>query len=415
MIVTLEVALVGAVVSLLMSIVLWKVGIRFRLYPQIRARDVHTRPTPRLGGIAMYIGLLAALLVASRINYFRIVFFDGNEPQIIAILCAATLIVVMGVLDDFFDLDWTTKLIGQILAAGILAWLGGLQITQLPVGGSLGSIVGSTWSSLAVTLITVVVVMNMMNFIDGLDGLVAGVAIIANGAYFLYSYMLLQLTSPTSLFSLATLVSAVMCGVCIGFLPLNWHPARLFMGDAGSLLVGLMFAVAAVSVTGSIDPTQVFAQGATGQYERAKLAPAFLPLLLPVVIMIVPVLDFTLAVVRRILAGKSPFSADRKHLHHRLLDMGHSRLHATLILYAWTAVISFGALLFYVAEQALAWSFIGGGLVVCAVATLAPLSHRKRREYAVQVKPVEATTRQVAVLDPLDRAGKASGRKRRSA
>ena len=406
MIVTLAVAGVGAVVSLLMSIVLWKVGVRFKLYPEIRQRDVHTRPTPRLGGIAMFIGLLAALLVASRIDYFRIV-FQGNEPTIIAILTAATLIVVMGVLDDFFDLDWTTKLIGQILAAGLLAWLGGLQIDQLPVGGSWGLLVGSTWSSLALTLVTIVVVMNMMNFIDGLDGLVAGVAVIANGAYFLYSYQIVQLTSPTNLFSLATLTSAVMCGVCLGFLPLNWHPARLFMGDAGSLLVGLMFAVSAISVTGTLDPLTVFADG-PGHIDRKDFAPAFLPLLLPVAIMIVPVLDFTLAVVRRILAGKSPFSADRKHLHHRLLDMGHSRLHATLIFYAWTAVIAVGALLFYaVDDPAIAWSFIGGGLLVCAVATLAPLSHRKRREYAVQVKPATDTTTEIAVLDPLDRVAKA--------
>jgi UDP-GlcNAc:undecaprenyl-phosphate GlcNAc-1-phosphate transferase len=122
-------------------------------------------------------------------------------------------------------------------------------------------------------------------------------------------------------------------------------------------------------------------------------------------VLIVPVLDFSLAVVRRLAAGKSPFSADRKHLHHRLLDMGHSRLHATLIFYAWTAVISIGSLLFFVAEPIVAWAFIGGGLVVCAVATLAPLSHRKRREYAVQTRPLTTTTQEIAVLDPLDAAG----------
>jgi UDP-GlcNAc:undecaprenyl-phosphate GlcNAc-1-phosphate transferase len=407
-IVTLLVALVGAVVSFLMSIVMWRVGIRYKLHPAIRERDVHTRPTPRLGGVAMYTGLLAALLVASQIQYFRVVFFDGNQRQIIAILIAATLIVVMGVLDDFFDLDWTTKLIGQVLAAGLLAYLGGLQIDQLPIGGVT---IPSTWSSLALTLIVVVVVMNMMNFIDGLDGLVAGIAIIANGSFFLYSYMALQASGSSSYFSLGTLLSATMAGVCLGFLPLNWHPARLFMGDAGSLLVGLMFAVASISVTGSMDP-QMFA-GPDGGYSRAQFAPAFTLLLLPVAILIVPVLDFALAVIRRIGAGKSPFSADRKHLHHRLLDMGHSRLHAVLIFYAWTAVISVGSLLFFVADQVVAWSFIGGGLVVCALATLAPLSHRKRREYLVQAKPVDDTTTEIAVLDPLDRAG--TTRKERSA
>jgi UDP-GlcNAc:undecaprenyl-phosphate GlcNAc-1-phosphate transferase len=399
-IVTLLVALVGAVVSFLMSIVMWRVGIRFKLYPEIRARDVHTRPTPRLGGVAMYVGLLSALLVASQIQYFRVVFFEGNERQITAILIAATLIVVMGVLDDFFDLDWTTKLIGQVLAAGVLAWLGGLQIDSLPIGGVT---IPSTWSSFALTLIIIVVVMNMMNFIDGLDGLVAGIAIIANGAFFLYSYMALQVSGSTSYFSLGTLISAAMAGVCLGFLPLNWHPARLFMGDAGSLLVGLMFAVASISVSGNMDP-EMFLKAAGG-YSRQQYAPAFTLILLPVAIMIVPLLDFGLAVVRRIAAGKSPFSADRKHLHHRLLDMGHTRLHATLIFYAWTAVISVGSLLFFVADQVVAWSFIGGGLLVCAVATLAPLSHRKRREYEVQAKPVATTTTEIAVLDPLDRAG----------
>ena len=245
--------------------------------------------------------------------------------------------------------------------------------------------------------------MNMMNFIDGLDGLVAGIAIIANGAFFLYSYMALQASGSASYFSLGTLISAAMAGVCLGFLPLNWHPARLFMGDAGSLLVGLMFAVASISVSVNMDP-EMFLKVAGG-YSRQQYAPAFTLILLPIAIMIVPTLDFGLAVVRRIAAGKSPFSADRKHLHHRLLDMGHTRLHATLIFYAWTAVISVGSLLFFVADQIVAWSFIGGGLIVCAIATLAPLSHRKRREYAVQAKPVATTTREIAVLDPLDRAG----------
>lgn len=399
MIVTLLVALAGAVVSFLMSIVMWRVGLRYKLYPAIRARDVHTRPTPRLGGVAMFIGLLSALLIASQIRYFDAVFSGSGQPQIIAILCAATLIVTIGVLDDFFDLDWTTKLIAQVIAAGLLAWLGGFQIDQLPIGGVTNI---STWSSLALTLITVVVVMNMMNFIDGLDGLVAGIAIIANGAFFLYSYMA-QTSGSAVYFSLGTLLSATMCGVCLGFLPLNWHPARMFMGDAGSLLVGLMFAVASISVTSTISPESF--PNPDGGVLRSHYAPAFLLLLLPIGIMIVPILDFALAVIRRIGAGKSPFSADRKHLHHRLLDMGHSRLHATLIFYAWTAVISVGSLLFFVADQVVAWSFIGGGLVVCAAATLAPLSHRKRREYAVQAKPLDATTTEIATLDPLDRAG----------
>jgi UDP-GlcNAc:undecaprenyl-phosphate GlcNAc-1-phosphate transferase len=396
-IVTLLVALCSAVVTFLMSLVMWRVGVKYKLYPKIRDRDVHTTPTPRLGGIAMFCGVLAALLLASQIPFFHIVF--ANQKQIVAVLLAATLIVVIGVLDDFFDLDWSTKLIGQVLAAGLLAWLGGLQIDSLPVGGVFGIFVGSTWASLALTLFIVVAVMNMLNFIDGLDGLVAGVGVIANGTFYLYSYMLIRLVDQTNYFNLASLISAIVLGACLGFLPLNWHPAKLFMGDAGALLVGLLMSVSAISVTGSIDPAQLFPGN------RAAFAPAFLPLLLPFAILIVPMLDFSLAVVRRLAAGKSPFSADRKHLHHRLLDMGHTRFHATLIFYAWTAVISVGSLLFFVARPYwLAWIFMGGGLLLCAAATLAPLSHRKRREYEVQREPVATTTTEIAVLDPLDKA-----------
>jgi UDP-GlcNAc:undecaprenyl-phosphate GlcNAc-1-phosphate transferase len=283
-----------------------------------------------------------------------------------------------------------------VLAAGLLAWLGGLQIDSLPIGGVT---VPSTWVSLLLTLFTVVAVMNMLNFIDGLDGLVAGVGVIANGTFYLYSYMLIRIVDQTNYFNLASLISAVVFGACLGFLPLNWHPAKLFMGDAGSLLLGLLMSVSAISVTGSIDPIQLFPGN------RAAFAPVFLPLLLPFAILIVPLLDFSLAVIRRLAAGKSPFSADRKHLHHRLLDMGHTRFHATLIFYAWTAVISVGSLLFFVARPYWwAWVFIGGGLVVCAAATLAPLSHRKRREYEVQSEPVSTTTTEIAVLDPLDKA-----------
>jgi UDP-GlcNAc:undecaprenyl-phosphate GlcNAc-1-phosphate transferase len=397
-IVTLLVALSSAVVTFLMSLVMWRVGVKYKLYPKIRERDVHTTPTPRLGGIAMFCGVLAAMLLASQIPFFHLVFAD--EKQIIAVLLAATLIVVIGVLDDFFDLDWSTKLIGQVLAAGLLAWLGGLQIDSLPIGGVT---VGSTWASLALTLFTVVAVMNMLNFIDGLDGLVAGVGVIANGTFYLYSYMLIRLVDQTNYFNLASLISAIVLGACLGFLPLNWHPAKLFMGDAGALLVGLLMSVSAISVTGSIDPAQLFPGN------RAAFAPAFLPLLLPFAILIVPMLDFSLAVVRRLAAGKSPFSADRKHLHHRLLDMGHTRFHATLIFYAWTAVISVGSLLFFVARPYwLAWIFMGVGLLLCAAATLAPLSHRKRREYAVQREPVATTTTEIAVLDPLDKATNAT-------
>ena len=403
-------ALVSAVVTFGLSIVVYKLSHRFRLYPKIRERDVHTRPTPRLGGIAMFLGILVAFgvayLVSSQFAPLRLVF--SNPQQILAILGGALLIVLLGVADDIWDLDWMTKLAGQFIAAGLVAWQG-VQIYSLPIGGLT---VGSGWMSIVITVMAIVIVMNMINFIDGLDGLVAGVALIANGVFFLYSYLLVRDTSPTNYFNLASLIAAILVGACLGFLPLNWHPAKLFMGDAGALLVGLLMATSAIAITGQIDPTAV---------NRSQLFPAFIPILLPFAILIIPLLDFGLAVFRRVRAGKSPFSADRKHLHHRLLDMGHSHLHAVLIFYGWTAAVSIGCLLYFVLPvyfQLPTWYatiFLVIALFFCTVVTLAPLSRRKAVEAASQLAPSEmlpsetlpsetAQPKESAQLDPLDEA-----------
>ncbi|BDZ44217.1 MraY family glycosyltransferase [Naasia aerilata] len=385
--------LLAAVVTFGLSFLVYRLGIKYRLHPEIRERDVHTRPTPRLGGVAMFGGVAVALGVASQIPFFRLVFAEPGK--IGAILLAALIIVAIGVADDLLDLDWMIKLAGQILAGGVLAWQG-VAITSLPLGQLT---VGSSWMSLILTVFAVVFVMNAVNFIDGLDGLVAGVAIIANGVFFLYSYLLVTVTSPTNYFNLASLISAIVIGACAGFLPLNWHPAKLFMGDAGAYLVGLLMATSAIAVTGQIDPNQISGFG------RASLLPAFLPILLPVAILVVPFLDFALAVTRRLRAGKSPFSADRQHLHHRLLDMGHSVVHAVLIFYSWTAVVAVGLLLFWVVRPwGWAVAFLVVGLVLCTALTLAPLSRRKAVEAAVQSAPASEAA---AELDPLDKASTA--------
>jgi UDP-GlcNAc:undecaprenyl-phosphate GlcNAc-1-phosphate transferase len=393
-------ALVSAVVTFGLSIVVLKVSHRYRLYPKIRERDVHSRPTPRLGGIAMFLGIIAAFgvsyLIASAFAPLRLIF--ANPQQILAILGGALLIVLLGVADDLWDLDWMTKLAGQFIAAGLVAWQG-VQIYSLPIGGLT---VGSGWMSIVITVVAIVLVMNMINFIDGLDGLVAGVALIANGVFFLYSYLLVRDTSPTNYFNLASLIAAILVGACVGFLPLNWHPAKLFMGDAGALLVGLLMATSAIAITGQVDPSAV---------NRSQLFPAFIPILLPVAILIIPLLDFGLAVFRRVRAGKSPFSADRKHLHHRLLDMGHSHLHAVLIFYGWTAAASVGCLLYFVLPvyfQLPTWYatiFLVTALLICTIVTLAPLSRRKAAEAASQLAATGAAkSYESPHLDPLDEA-----------
>jgi UDP-GlcNAc:undecaprenyl-phosphate/decaprenyl-phosphate GlcNAc-1-phosphate transferase len=393
----LALALISALVTFGMSLVVYRLSLKYRLYPKIRARDVHTRPTPRLGGIAMFVGILvavgAAYLLSSQFPVLNLIFSDPGP--ILAILGAALLIVAIGVADDIWDLDWITKLAGQFVAAGLVAWLG-VQIYSLPIGGVT---VGSPQMSIIITLFAIVLVMNAINFIDGLDGLVAGVALIANACFLVYTYLLQREISPQNYFSLAGVLAAILVGACAGFLPLNWHPAKMFMGDAGALLIGLLMASSAIAVTGQIDP------GTLSELGKATLFPAFIPIILPFAVLIVPLLDFGLAVFRRLRAGKSPFSADRKHLHHRLLDMGHSHLHAVLIFYAWTAVLSVGCLLFFFEPYWMAIVFIAVGLIICAAITLAPLSRRKAVEALAELSPADsAEAGSSAQFDPLDRA-----------
>lgn len=356
-------ALIAAVVTFFATFATLKISHRYKLYPQIRSRDVHTRPTPRLGGVAMFTGFFVTMLVGGTLGWFKSVFAD--PIQVIAILLAAFLITMIGFLDDLYDLDWTLKLAGQFLVAGVLAWQG-VQIVSLPIGGLT---IGSFGTSLVVTVFLTVLVMNAVNFIDGLDGLVAGVALIANLTFFGYSYLLAQKTSPTNYFNLASLISAIVIGVCVGFLPYNWHRAKIFMGDSGAMLLGLLMATTTLTVTGQVD---------THLAGKDDLVPAFIPLILPLAILVLPLLDFFLAVLRRIRAGKSPFAADRKHIHHRLQDFGHSHLGSVLVFYVWTALISVSCLLFFFFSVGVVIAFATVGTVGALAYTLWPVLKKER-------------------------------------
>ena len=363
--------LLTAAVTLALSWAVWRLSLRFKLYPGIRERDVHKTPTPRLGGIAMFLGVVTVFLVSSQHPFFQI--FWADPRPVYAILAATALIVLVGVADDLWDLDWMIKLGAQFVAAGIIAWFGELQIYALPIGGIS---LWSGWVSFTITVFAIVVVMNAVNFIDGLDGLVAGVCLIANGVFFAYSYLLVRDTGASSYFNLASFIAAVLVGACIGFLPLNWNPAKMFMGDSGALMLGLLMATSAIAITGQLDPAII---GDNDVFGRSQLLGAFIPILLPIVVVILPLLDFGLAVIRRMGAGKSPFSPDRKHLHHRMLDMGHSDRDAVLIFYAWTAVVSLAFLLMYIGtaqewpgDYLLGVVFGVVGVVACLVVTLLP-------------------------------------------
>ena len=299
----------------------------------VRSRDVHKVPVPRLGGVAMYVGMVAAIAVASHIPYLEGVFEGGSAWGVVT---SGGLLCALGVVDDLFDLEWWAKLAGQALAASILAWQG-VQLVSFPIAGLT---IGSSSFSMVMTIFVVLTAINAVNFVDGLDGLAAGTVAIGAMAFFGYTYVLTRNTSPDSYASLAATLGAALIGICLGFLPHNFNPATIFMGDCGSMLLGLMSAATAIVVTGQIDPISI-------SYGRAL--PAFLPVLLPLAMMLLPLTDMMLAVVRRVSAGKSPFHPDRMHIHHRLLSAGLTHRRVVLVMYMWTAAVVF---------PLAAWAFI---------------------------------------------------------
>ena len=350
----------AAAATYLLTPVVRRLAIRWGAITAVRERDVHTQPTPRLGGMAMLGGLVVAMSMASRLPFLESV-FDNPRP-IIGIVGGAALVCLLGVADDIWDLDWLTKLMGQILAAGFLAWQGVL-LFQMPLFGV------TAWSSrvsIFVTVVSVVVAMNAVNFVDGLDGLAAGMLAIGGVAFLGYSYLLTTSTSE-SYASLGSMVLAVLVGVCLGFLPHNLFPARIFMGDSGAMLLGFVISAAGIVLTGQIDPAAVTAR---------EQFPAFLPMVLPLAVLVLPLLDMVLAVVRRVGAGKSPFHPDSRHLHHRLLALGHSQRRAVGIMYLWTAVFAFGAAGLVRWSTAAVLAFVAAGVAVATALTLGPLRGR---------------------------------------
>lgn len=334
---------VTAAVTYLLTGPVRKFAIAAGAMPEIRARDVHREPTPRLGGIAMFGGLCAGLLVAAHLSNLKHVFELSNEPR--ALLSGAGLIWLLGVLDDKWGVDALVKLGGQMIAAGVMV-LQGLTILFIPVPG-VGTVSLTPMQGTLLTVALIVITINAVNFVDGLDGLAAGMVCIAAAAFFLYAYRMwfghgLEAAAP------ATLFAAVLMGMCLGFLPHNMHPARIFMGDSGSMLIGLVLAAGAISITGQVDPDALALWAGSERAAVHATVPVYIPLLLPLTVIAVPVADLLLAVVRRTWQGQSPFAADRGHLHHRLLEIGHSHSRAVLIMYFWSALIAFGAVAYSV-------------------------------------------------------------------
>ncbi len=334
----LTVFLVAAVVTYLLGVVAREIALRTGAVARVRDRDVHAVPIPYFGGVAMLGGLAAAYLVAHRLPFLSLsdkqVFHDATF-----VLIGGAMICLLGVLDDLFELDALTKLGGQVLAAGFLV-INQVQFFAIQLPGRGQFSLDSTQAAL-ISVVVVVATVNAVNFVDGLDGLAAGVVGIGAVAFFAFAYKLADANDETLAIS-AALLCAALGGACAGFLPHNFFPARIFMGDSGSMLIGLVLAGSALSLTGQF-ATVDMTQGAGGS--QASLLPTLLPIILPISILVVPFADLVLAVIRRTRAGRSPFSPDKEHLHHRMLEIGHSHRRAVLIMWLWAGLIAFGGVL----------------------------------------------------------------------
>ena len=288
-------------------------------------RNVHESPTATLGGTAMLFGLFVGAATAWLLGDFASVFAAPSE--MIGVLVAAAVICAVGVVDDISPLSAPAKVAGMVVAGVVLSVVGvSLVVLRIPFFETV--ILSSNMSAL-LTVVWVVLIANAVNLIDGLDGLAGGIVAIAAATFLFYAIRLgdagvLTASSP------GALIAVLVVGICVGFLPHNVHPARIFMGDGGALLLGLLMAASTMSVGGSTDA--VFSGQAFFFF-----APVFIPLF----ILGVPLFDMAFAIVRRAATrGIRVTHADKDHLHHRLLRLGYGHRRAVWILWAWTALLS---------------------------------------------------------------------------
>ncbi|HEY7280674.1 MAG TPA: MraY family glycosyltransferase [Actinomycetota bacterium] len=347
-------------ISFLATPVIRKMALKVGAVDRPNDRKVHPRPTPTMGGLALFLAVVVGMAVAHQLHFvdFKRLFRTSLEPTGVLVACAV--VVAIGIYDDVRGTAAPVKLAGQIMAAGLLV-LFGVQLLYFFFPGQ-GLLVLGSDLAVPLTVIWIVAMVNAVNLIDGLDGLAAGMVAIAAIAFFVYMY---QAPSPGHIEpgnAGAALLSALAAGAALGFLPWNFHPAKIFMGDSGSMLLGILLAAATIMGVGrNFEPPS-----------GGDLAAFSIPVLVPLVILAVPFLDVVLAIFRRIRRGRPVTHADKEHIHHRLMDFGHSHRQAVLLMYLWSALISASALAVALLNGRVLVGGIGVAALLIIIATAIP-------------------------------------------
>jgi UDP-GlcNAc:undecaprenyl-phosphate GlcNAc-1-phosphate transferase len=321
--------LAAFVPTLLLTPVVRRVCLRRGIVVQPGERLVHQEATPNVGGIAMMAGTLVGLGAGFLLADFKDVYDSSTVP--VGVMAAASIVFLTGLVDE----------VGKVRGSGVSA---PAKMAGLVLGGTVLSLAGLSTLffrvpfvgvfsltpdlSTFITVLWVVGMANAINLIDGLDGLAAGITAIAAGAFFLYAWQLDRVeVLPSG--NIGPLLAIITLGICVGFLPWNFHPAKIFMGDCGALLLGTLMASSTMAVGGSTDASY---SGSSYFF--------FAPLFIPLVILGVPILDTAFAIVRRASRRSGVSTADKEHLHHRLMRLGHGQRRSVLILWSWTALLS---------------------------------------------------------------------------
>ncbi|HEX2576928.1 MAG TPA: MraY family glycosyltransferase [Aquihabitans sp.] len=329
-------------------------------------RAVHTRPIPYLGGVAMLVGFLAALAVAWRSDGFDVM-FDGSST-VLGVALGAIVFCAVGTLDDVRDVSAPAKTAGLVFGGSVMFLLGvGLLYFRFPFVDGL-IVLGPDLAPL-VSVLWVVGMANAVNLIDGLDGLATGIVAIAAGSFFLYGHKLaeLEVIEPENP---SPLLAAIVAGVCVGFLPHNFNPARIFMGDGGALMLGGLMAASTMLVGGQ-----------TNAEVSGQVFFFFAPLFIPFFVMGVPVFDTVFAILRRARKGRKLAEADKDHLHHRLMRLGHGHRRSVVILWLWTGLLAVFVLYPVYTGEGDAVVPVGVGALALALVTFfSPGIRRVRRE-----------------------------------